>query len=146
MHLLSYIFFFNIYCSLKNRNTCLYQPFHGIPDEKPLKKNNKMQLESKCVKLPRHPQLGPVGSSWEDADSPPAVRPQNLRLGGLLLSSSTYQTSPFSLFSAHYFPTLEFALNKKRHGIELQENRVAVPLLKTQLHRSLCLWLWIVFP
>lgn len=115
-----FTFFFNIYCSHKKRNTCLYQPFHGIPHEKPLKKNNKMQLESKCVKLPRRPQLGPGGSSWEDADSPPVIRPQNPRLGGLLLSSSTYQTSPFSLFSAHYFPILEFALNETRHGMSFK--------------------------
>lgn len=105
-------FFFNIYCSLKNRNTCLCQSPHGIPDEKALKKNNKMQFESKCVKLPRHAQPE-LGSSWEDADSPPALRPQDLSLGELLLSSSTYQASPSSLFSTHCFPMLGFALNEK---------------------------------
>lgn len=57
-----------------------------------------MQFESKCMKLPRHAQQE-LENSWEDADSPPAMRPQDLLLGGLLLSSSTYQTSPSSLFS-----------------------------------------------
>lgn len=60
---LPFTFFFNIYCILKNRNTCFCQSLHGIPDEKPLKEKNKMQFESKSVKLPRHTKPGPLGRS-----------------------------------------------------------------------------------
>lgn len=77
-------FFFNIYCSIKNRNTCLCQSSHGISDEKTLKENNKMQFESKHVKLPRHPQLKPLESSWEDADRP-SVRSAPGRASAVIL-------------------------------------------------------------
>lgn len=87
-----------------------------------------MQFESKCVRLPRHAQPE-LGNSWEDADSPPAMRPQDLLLGGLLLSSSTYQTSPSSLFP-HHFPTLGFALNEKRLWRWFRQNSVAAPYSK----------------
>lgn len=112
-HLLSH--FFNIYCHLKNRNTCLSWSYHGIPDEKPFKENNKMQFESKPMRLPGHAQPDPWVRSQEDADSPPTMKLQGLLQGRLLLSSSTYQISPSFVFCT-CLPKLEFSLREKQLG------------------------------
>lgn len=79
-----------------------------------------MQFESKPVKLPRHAQSEILGTSRGDADSPPAGRLQGLLLGGLRLSSSTYQTSPSSLSLTHCFPIVEFVLSDRglREGFD----------------------------
>lgn len=109
---ISFHIFFNIYCILKNRNTCLCQSLHGIPDEKPLKEKKNMQFESKCVKLPRHTQPEALGSSWEDADSPPWRDRRICCWEGFHCHPSLTSPLPLLCFSRS-FPTLGFALNEK---------------------------------
>lgn len=117
---------------------------HRILDEKPLKENNKMQFEPKCVKFPRHSQPEPLGSKhlgrcWQ----PSSNEPTGWAAGTAVLSLSTYQTSPSSLLSTKGLPTWGFVLNEKRLWRWLQQNS---SLLKVQpicpvalaLDQSLC--------